>query len=66
MAGPGLDRTGPETVADVVAPTSPEGFRYALMRQQPFTYDRFDGVITIHPGGATQLQTFGHTACLKV
>ncbi len=65
-AGPGPDETGPETVADVVAPTSPEGFRYALMQQQPFTYHRFDSVITIHPGGATQLQTFGHTAYLKV
>jgi hypothetical protein len=64
--GPGPDDGEPETVADVVAPTHPEGFRYALMQRVPFTYHRFDSVITIHPGGATQLQTFGHTAYLKV
>jgi len=53
-------------VDDVVAPKGPEGFRYALMQQEPFTYHRFDSVITIHPGGATQVQTFGHTAYLTV
>ena len=36
--GPGPDDPGSETMADVVAPTGPEGFRYALMQQEPFTY----------------------------
>ena len=65
-AGPvSVDREG-ETVDEVVAPSRPEGFRYALMERESYTYHRFDSVITIHPGGATEVQTFGHTAYLTV
>lgn len=63
---PGADATGEEAIAEVVAPSGPEGFHYPLVENQAFTYHRFDSLITVHPSGETQLQTFGRTAFLRV
>lgn len=63
---PGPNATGEEAVAEVIAPSSPEGFRYPLVENQAFTYQRFDSMITVHPGGRTQVETFGRTAYLRV
>ncbi len=63
---PGPDATGEGSVAEVVAPSSPEGFRYPLVENQAFAYHRFDSMITVHPGGRTQVETFGRTAYLRV
>ena len=63
---PGPDASGEAVVADVVAPSSPEGFHYPLVENQKFAYHRFDSLITVHPGGKTQVETFGRTAYLRV
>jgi len=63
---PGPDATGEEAVAEVIAPSSPEGFHYPLIENQTFTYQRFDSLITVHPGGRTQVETFGRTAYLRL
>ncbi len=58
---------GTETAATgAVAPSGPEGFHYQLVEDQAFTYQRFDSLITMHPGGKTQVETFGRTAYLRV
>ncbi len=60
-----LDRSS-DTVDEVVAPENPEGFSYPSGTAQRFDYYRFDSLITVHPGGRTQVQTFGRTAYLRV
>jgi len=64
--GSGPDPIGEDAVAEVVAPSGPIGFHYPPIQDQAFTYHRFDSLITLHPGGATQVQTFGRTAYLRV
>ena len=53
-------------MAEVVTPAGPEGFHYPLVEHQEYVYHRFDSLITVHPGGTTQLQTTGRTAWLGV
>ncbi len=68
-AGSGPERPGPlgeDAVAEVTQPDGPAGFHYPAIENQSFSYHRFDSLITIHPGGATQVQTFGRTAYLRV
>ena len=63
---PGPEAGGEEAVVETIAPSSPEGFHYPLVENQAFTYQRFDSLITVHPGGETQVETFGRTAYLQV
>ncbi len=56
----------PTTVDEVVAPDDPAGFSYPAGTNQRFGYYRFDSLVTVHPGGQTQVQTFGRTAYLNV
>lgn len=63
---PSPDATGEVALAKVIAPSSPEGFRYPLVENQAFAYQRFDSMITVHPGGRTQVETFGRTAYFRV
>jgi len=67
--GSAPERPGPlgeDDVAAVTQPSGPAGFRYPRTEGQAFTYHRFDSLITMHPGGVTQVQTFGRTAYLRV
>jgi hypothetical protein len=63
---PGPDAGEEVAVAEAGAPSGPLGFHYQLVEDQPFTYQRFDSMITMHPGGKTQVETFGRTAYLRV
>ena len=63
---PGPDAGAEAAVTEAVAPLRPAGFHYQLVENQAFTYQRFDSLITMHPGGKTQVETFGRTAYLRV